>query len=629
MGFPSSLVVPAVLVSLTALHPAAAAAQRAPDGPVTPAVTQVAAVATGSIAGVVLDEAGKPLDGVVVSALGGGTGFAITDPSGRYTLTSLPAGPYLVRAHLPGYLPARNSLVDVHPSGRTMSSFTMRRAASPANPDVATAGIGAPDLDTVAALADGERDEGETAWRLRHLKRSVLKDSGTTGLFDDDDSGVLGDSFGRIGRAFGESARLASAFFADTPFQGEVNLLTTGAFDDPGQIFDLNRASQIAYFAVGAPVGQHGDWTVKAALNQGDLSSWVIAGRYATRAAARHRYTFGMSYGLQRYNGGNTVALAALPETARNVGALYAYDEWAVSRAVSIGYGAAYAHYDYLAEPSLFSPRLSATIRLSPVMRVHAVATRQLSAPGAEEFLPPSQAQWVPPQRTFAPLSAAGFRTEGVDHFELGVDRDLGDTTIGVRAFRQRVDDQAVTLFGLRTPDGPATDLGHYFVGTAGDVAIRGWSLSLSRALAAHLRGAVTYGQALAEWGDAAPGADLALLAAWAPSAVRTGTERLHDVTASLESEVPVTATRVVVFYRFNSAFVRDDGEGPGPGVGYRFDVQVNQGLPFMNFLSSEWEMLVAVRNVFREGFADSSVYDEILVVRPPKRVIGGLTVRF
>jgi hypothetical protein len=57
--------------------------------------------------------------------------------------------------------------------------------------------------------------------------------------------------------------------------------------------------------------------------------------------------------------------------------------------------------------------------------------------------------------------------------------------------------------------------------------------------------------------------------------------------------------------------------------------VQVNQALPFMNFGSAQWELLVAVRNMFRDDFRDGSVYDELLVIRPPKRVVGGLTVRF
>ena len=39
--------------------------------------------------------------------------------------------------------------------------------------------------------------------------------------------------------------------------------------------------------------------------------------------------------------------------------------------------------------------------------------------------------------------------------------------------------------------------------------------------------------------------------------------------------------------------------------------------------------MLVAVKNMFRDGARDSSVYDELLVVKPPTRVLGGFVVKF
>ena len=48
-----------------------------------------------------------------------------------------------------------------------------------------------------------------------------------------------------------------------------------------------------------------------------------------------------------------------------------------------------------------------------------------------------------------------------------------------------------------------------------------------------------------------------------------------------------------------------------------RFDVQVRQSLPFMDFSTAKWEMLLGVRNFFREAAADQSVFDELLVVRP------------
>ena len=47
-----------------------------------------------------------------------------------------------------------------------------------------------------------------------------------------------------------------------------------------------------------------------------------------------------------------------------------------------------------------------------------------------------------------------------------------------------------------------------------------------------------------------------------------------------------------------------------------------------MDFSNAKWEMLVAVRNFFRETAADQSIFDELLVVRPPKRIVGGLTLQ-
>ena len=55
----------------------------------------------------------------------------------------------------------------------------------------------------------------------------------------------------------------------------------------------------------------------------------------------------------------------------------------------------------------------------------------------------------------------------------------------------------------------------------------------------------------------------------------------------------------------------------------------MNQALPFLNFTSADWEVLVAVCNLFRDMAGERSIYDELLVVRPPKRVVGGVRVRF
>jgi outer membrane receptor protein involved in Fe transport len=589
-------------------------------------ITQIAAATTGTITGLVLDERGQPLDGVVISAMGHSTSFAVSDGAGQFTLRALTPGPYLVRAHLQGYLPARNVMVSVRPSARTVSTFTLRREGKAGDPRVAAAGMGGTEI--VAVPSEKARDDGETAWRLRRLKRSILRDSTTlAGLEAEDSNWFFTDSLHRLGRAVGSSARRAGSLFTHAPLQGQVNLLTTGAFDNPAELLHLDRTRAVTYFAVGAPVGGHGDWIVNAALNQGDLSSWMLSGNYVTRNPARHRYQLGMSYGLQRYEGGNAAALAAMTDAARNVGIVYAHDEWMLSKYLSVGYGANYAHYDYLQQPAHFSPRLSATLHPTDRIRVRLLAARAVTAPGAEEFVPPTRAQVLPPQRTFAPLTRHGFEAEDLRHYELAIERVLDGATIAVRAFQQSINHQHATIFGLRAPDTPAADIGHYFVATAGDVDLRGFGISLTHAFAHHVRGSFDYSMSDAVWvGDAI---DRPRLARRMPSAVRNQQERIHDFTTSLQTAFPQSATRLFVLYKMNSAYIRADGSESQPGLDGRWDVQVNQPLPFMNFLSAEWEMLVAVRNLFRESFTETSIYDELLVARPPKRLVGGLTVKF
>ncbi len=629
---PSRLLATAFVAYLSGHAAGVAAAQvlslpaSSSDSPPTH-VTQIASATTGTITGMVLDERGQPLDSVVVSAMGGSTSFAVSDRMGQFTLRSLMPGPYLVRAHLDGYLPARSTMVNVRPSTRTTSTFTLRRQGNSGEPRVIAAGVGI--TEVTASPSAGSRDDSETAWRLRHLKRSILKDAATFAEMPaETERWFITDSLQLLGRAVESSARIAGSLFAHSPLEGQVNFLTTGAFDAPGELLQLERTRGVTFFAVGAPVGERGDWTVKTALNQGDLSSWILTGNYVTRDPARHRYQFGMSYGLHRYEGGNAAALAAMPEGARNVGAVYAQDEWKVSKHLTVGYGAHYAHYDYLIDPAHFSPRVSVTIEPTDRTRIRTVAIRQVAAPGAEEFLPPSREQVLPPQRTFAPLTRRGFQPEDLRHYELAVERVFDGATIGARVFQQRVDDQLVTIFGLRAADSHTGEIGHYFVASAGDADVRGWGVTLTHALAPNVRGSFDYSLADAAWINA-PSLDRGNLLRSMPSALRNDHERVHDFTTSMATEFPQSATRVFVLYKMNSAYIRADGSESRPGLDGRWDVQVSQGLPFMNFMSAEWEMLVGVRNLFRESFSETSIYDELLVARPPKRLVGGITVKF
>ena len=600
-------------------------------------VTHIASIAPGSLQGVVRDEKGVPVSGAVVSALGATTTVAVTDRTGRFEMRTLSPGPYLLRAHLAGFVSPRAQVVEVHASTRASSAISMRHALTPGDP-VLAAGVGTsgtvaadPSAPTGSAAPDdapANDDHGEIAWRLRHARRSVLKDVTIPEGLLADDAPQGGDfASGGFGQAMATPARFASNFFTGTPFSGQVNLMTASSFDTPNQLFSTdNLARGIAYLALGAPVGEHADWTARAAMTQGDITSWILAGEYTTRAPATHRYDLGYTYSMQRYDGGSAVAVRSFADGSRSAGALYAFDTYRVSPKVSVGYGGRYAHYDYL-DGGLLSPRASVTLSPTGDVRVSALVSHRATAPGAEEFMPQADAGvWLPPQRTFSSLVPDHpLQAEQTDHAEVELERDLrGSTTVSVRAFRQHVANQFVTMFGLDMRGAPASHLGHYFIDNAGDVDASGIGAGVRAAIANRVHGAVEYTMMRARWttGDDALYAYLV-----APSSVRLGPERVQDLSTSIETEVPETSTRVVVLYRVSNAFASPAGDRPA--LDARFDVQVHQSLPFMDFSAARWEMLVAVRNFFHDGASDQSVYDELLVVRPPKRIVGGLTLKF
>lgn len=600
---------------------------------------RVATLVFGSIEGVVQDEKGAPVAGAMVSAVGASTSFVLSDRVGHFELRTLSPGSYLVRAHLTGFAAPRGATVEVRASSRASSSIALHHApesypileagmgvAIPAS-ETATSGEAGTEETTGTQPAD---DHAETAWRLRHARRSVLKDATVPAAVLADD-GELSDpgGFGQF-NFFGTPARLATNFFADTPFSGQFNLLTTGSFDSPEQLFTTESfARSVADVSVGAPAAGHADWTVRAALTQGDVSSWIVAGSYLTRAPARHLYDVGLSYSTQRYNAGNPGAFHDV-DGSRNAGIVYGFETFTISPAIAVTYGARYARYDYLDHRNLLSPRVALAMTPLEHWRINTLVSRRAVAPGAEEFVPPiDNSLWQPTQRTFSALTGGPLESERTTHAQLELQRDFGRSTVLVRGFLQQVDDQLVTVFGANMPGRPVASLGHYFVGKNGSVDASGWTTGVRTAFAERVRASVEYTQTRAHW---APTTDLSYLIVLAPSARQPESGRIHDVATTVETDVPETATKVLILYRIGNGFAHAPTAAASSDrstFDSRFDVQVRQSLPFMDFSSARWEMLVAVRNFFRETAPDQSVYDELLVVRPPKRIVGGLTLHF
>ena len=264
-------------------------------------VHQSARLLLGSITGTVIDERGGPLAGALVSALGpASTAMATTDARGQFVLTALPMGDYALRVHLAGFASGRRDAVRVGPAASNVDRIQLRRLED--RPLTSRPILAAGVVPVADDPNDGGDNHSETAWRLRHIKRSVLKqDGGVVSIADAIAQQELPPANSSLfGRAFDSAANVAATFFTATPFSGEVNLLTTSALGE-GPLFSADMLPRgVAYLSIGAPSAA-GRWDVRASMSQSELAAWIVAGSFASRVAASHDYGFGVSYGTQQY----------------------------------------------------------------------------------------------------------------------------------------------------------------------------------------------------------------------------------------------------------------------------------------------------------------------------------------
>ena len=99
----------------------------------------------------------------------------------------------------------------------------------------------------------------------------------------------------------------------------------------------------------------------------------------------------------------------------------------------------------------------------------------------------------------------------------------------------------------------------------------------MRRELGRRVKGALDFSVVEAQWGQADMGPVAALDA---PGVLRPAVEQFHDISGSIETEIPETATRVSIRCRISGAFEGIDPAGPG-GLDARFDLLINQALPF------------------------------------------------
>ena len=549
----------------------------------------------GRVQGSVRDAAGQALSETSILAVGQSVVSVRSDSTGRFAL-SLPPGDYVLKATRSGYVSNYRESLRVQSATLVERNITLvKQLDSPFD-----------------AKLEDEHAHTDLAWRLRHLPRSVLRD------------GVPVPD--KTGRMMTDAVSPLAAALLGPDLRGQVNFITTTTAQ-PLSTWMTNAGLPrgVAHLSFGAPVDGYGAWQVRAAIASGEGSSWNLLGEYASDPALDHQVRLRFSYSAQGYTSSVQQLTAAVPE-ARSVAGIGGEDRWRMSDKVELEYGARAERFDYLANPQLFSAHGGFNVQLAPRTFMVAAASRNMIAPGVDEFLPPTDGgPWLPAEQMFFPLTGRGvLRAEDVRHAEVTLAHRLGHgenaPTVQVRRFWEQSVGQMATLFTVAGEASP----GQYSVAQPGNVDLVGWSMGVGGQFSPYLSGRVEYARVTSDWDVTRR--QRALRTA-APSTLRDEREHIQDVTATLDANLPNTGTRFSLVYRASDSYSTRDARIPVPGS--RFDLQVRQPLPYRPTPNSRVELLFSIRNLFRDARGEASWYDELLTVGPPVRLMGGIQVRF
>ena len=574
-------------------------------------------VVLSQISGVVATREGHPLPGALVSVFAADQGdearFAVTDEEGRFEVGEASPGLYSLRAYLAGFLPSPRAQVLVRSGASFADTLLIQMAAISAEQGTGTL--------------------SELRWLLQRGRRNVLKDRRATHDFDDDFEDLWAGEWDRGPRL----PVLGS-------FEGEL-----GFFAASGSSLGLPESrgvdSGIAYTRFELPSTARGRWEAEARLMESGLASWAANLSYLMEEFDGHQFSAGMGYQRHVYEDATAYRppaapilnadLLAEPQPAWD-GAVFVADNFSLGPA-SLNTGLTYRRFSYLTGHRGLAPRAVLEVEAGENWTLVGGMAVRVDGPIGEDSALLSRVA----HGDLLALDPSWFRSQAAQRstrYQAGAQyRTSKNVVLAARAFREDTTDQLLRSF----ESGPIAG-GYFDVANAGDYTARGIAFDWIRELAPvtgrlDVGGRVSWLMATvsspsgAEPGPAGPLPAEGEFRPRALAPIEAG-GAIHDLSAEVMVRVRPSGTRFSGAYRL----IRHPGFAPvrpvaavGEEQTARFDVEMVQLIPFADWSGTEWELSFAVRDLFFRDMIGRSLLDEIAIARAPRRIVGGLAVRF
>jgi hypothetical protein len=535
---------------------------------------------SGAISGYVRDVSGIPQMGAVVEIAGSSVAHTLTvftDGAGFYTAKDLLPGLYSIKVSAPSFLPALEEKVGLQPGTSVHVNITLNTLLNAIR---------------VGPLR-GTADEDDWKWTLRSVaNRPVLR------VFDDP---------------------AASAERQDHDLKANLSFLAGSAAGGYGSGSDMSTGFSVEHsiFSVDR-VGLRGN------VGYGDgLPAAVL------RASYSHRLPDGsgpsVAVTMRRFAPSDpNLHYAALQALALNAG-----NDFAVGEVLELRFGSELQTIQFLGRVTAFRPYGSLDLHLSP----HTVLTYDYatSLPNTRDEKgfdsAPADLSEADPR-----ISMTNFATrlERAHHQELNVSRHIGENSVQVAVFSDRVANTALLGTGEVTAAGGFLLPDIYsgtFTYTGDTLDTRGVRVVLERKFCSDLTATLDYA-----YGGvldlAKPDVELQDAQQW------ISTQRRHALAAKLSGTLPRTHTRWIASYRWvnGPALTPVDMFNASPGQSDPFlNLFIRQHIPTLGFLPAHMEALIDLRNLLAQGYVPVIGQDgqTVYLVQAARSIRGGVTITF